>query len=138
MAELQRGVVKWFNDAKGYGFITHETGRDVFVHFSVIEQEGFKTLKDGEEVQYELREGDKGLNASRVVRLLSEAELAAAKANAEAAAKQTTAQSESLPAQTTSVSDMIEVERQDNPSAEQVLISDAAQAERSLANAAEK
>ncbi|MCB0345569.1 MAG: cold shock domain-containing protein [Bdellovibrionales bacterium] len=134
MAELQRGVVKWFNDAKGYGFITHETGRDIFVHFSVIEQEGFKTLKDGEEVQYELREGDKGLNASRVVRLLSEAELAAAKA----AAEQSSAPAERTSAPTTSVSNMIEVEREGSQSSEQVLISDAAHAERSLANAAEK
>lgn len=69
MAEMQRGVVKWFNDAKGFGFIQHETGKDVFVHYSVIESEGFKTLKDGEEVTYELREGDKGLNASRVMRM---------------------------------------------------------------------
>jgi len=69
MAELKRGVVKWFNDAKGFGFLEHETGRDVFVHYSVIETEGFKTLKDGEEVEYELREGDKGLNASRVLRV---------------------------------------------------------------------
>ena len=69
MGELQRGVVKWFNDAKGFGFIEHSTGRDVFVHYSVIECEGFKTLKDGEEVDYEIREGDKGLNASRVVRI---------------------------------------------------------------------
>ena len=69
MSEIQRGIVKWFNDAKGFGFIEHETGRDVFVHYSVIESEGFKTLKDGEEVEYELREGDKGLNASRVIRV---------------------------------------------------------------------
>jgi len=69
MAEMQRGVVKWFNDAKGFGFIEHPTGRDVFVHYSVIESEGFKTLKDGEEVDYEIREGDKGLNASRVLRV---------------------------------------------------------------------
>jgi len=69
MAEIQRGVVKWFNDAKGFGFIEHPTGRDVFVHYSVIESEGFKTLKDGEEVEYELREGDKGLNAARVARV---------------------------------------------------------------------
>ncbi len=68
MGDLQRGVVKWFNDAKGFGFIEHSTGRDVFVHYSVIEWEGFKTLKDGEEVDYELREGDKGLHASKVVR----------------------------------------------------------------------
>ncbi len=69
MGELQRGVVKWFNDAKGFGFVEHSTGRDVFVHYSVIECEGFKTLKDGEEVDYEIREGDKGLNASRVIRI---------------------------------------------------------------------
>jgi CspA family cold shock protein len=69
MGELMRGVVKWFNDAKGFGFIEHETGRDVFVHYSVIESEGFKTLKDGEEVDYELREGDKGLHAARVIRV---------------------------------------------------------------------
>lgn len=69
MGELHRGVVKWFNDAKGFGFIEHETGKDVFVHYSVIEQDGFKTLKDGEEVEYELREGDKGLNAARVSRV---------------------------------------------------------------------
>ena len=68
MSGMQRGIVKWFNDAKGFGFIEHETGRDVFVHYSVIESEGFKTLKDGEVVEYELKEGDKGLHAARVVR----------------------------------------------------------------------
>lgn len=68
MAEILRGVVKWFNDAKGFGFIEHTTGRDVFVHYSVIEWDGFKTLKDGEEVDYELKEGEKGLHAARVVR----------------------------------------------------------------------
>ena len=69
MAELQRGVVKWFNDAKGFGFIEHTSGRDVFVHYSVIQSDGFKTLKDGEEVNYELSEGDKGLHAARVFRV---------------------------------------------------------------------
>ena len=68
MADLQRGVVKWFNDAKGFGFIEHTSGKDVFVHYSLIEWEGFKTLKDGEEVEYELSEGDKGLHAARVLR----------------------------------------------------------------------
>lgn len=73
MSDLLRGQVKWFNDAKGFGFIEHETGKDVFVHYSVIEGEGFKTLKDGEEVEYSLKEGDKGLNASRVIRVNQEA-----------------------------------------------------------------
>ncbi len=71
MAEMHRGVVKWFNDAKGFGFIEHQSGRDVFVHYSVIESEGFKTLKDGEQVDYELKEGDKGLHAARVLRVIT-------------------------------------------------------------------
>ncbi|NBW39497.1 cold shock domain-containing protein [bacterium] len=66
----ERGTVKWFNDAKGFGFINHSTGEDVFVHFSVIESEGFKTLKDGEIVEYELTQGPKGLNATRVTRVV--------------------------------------------------------------------
>lgn len=69
MAELQRGVVKWFNDAKGFGFIEHDSGKDIFVHYSVIQSDGYKTLKDGEEVEYALSEGDKGLNASKVIRV---------------------------------------------------------------------
>lgn len=73
MGELVRGKVKWFNDAKGFGFINHTSGKDVFVHFSVIEADGFKTLKDGEEVEYELIDGPKGMNASRVIRLAQEA-----------------------------------------------------------------
>ncbi len=64
-----KGVVKWFNDAKGFGFIQHNDGKDVFVHFSTICTEGFKTLKDGEEVEYEFHEGPKGLQATRVVRV---------------------------------------------------------------------
>ncbi len=79
MAELYRGTVKWFNDAKGFGFIEHTSGKDVFVHYSVIEWDGFKTLKDGEEVNYELKEGEKGLHAAKVVRT------AAAKKKAEKA-----------------------------------------------------
>jgi CspA family cold shock protein len=66
-----KGVVKWFNDAKGFGFIQHSSGKDVFVHYSVISQEGFKTLKDGEEVEYELKEGPKGLQATKVNRSAS-------------------------------------------------------------------
>lgn len=61
-----RGKVKWFNDHKGYGFIEHETGEDVFVHFSVIEMEGYKTLQEGAEVEFECISGEKGLQATRV------------------------------------------------------------------------
>ena len=68
MSETLKGVVKWFNDAKGFGFIEHTSGKDVFVHYSVIEADGFKTLKDGEEVDYEIKEGPKGLHALRVQR----------------------------------------------------------------------
>ena len=75
MSETLRGVVKWFNDAKGFGFIEHRSGKDVFVHYSVIEQDGFKTLKDGEEVEYEIKEGPKGLHALRVQRVLKPGEL---------------------------------------------------------------
>ena len=74
MSEARKGVVKWFNDAKGFGFIEHESGKDVFVHYSVIDWEGFKTLKDGEEVLYELEEGPKGLHAKKVRRLKAPAE----------------------------------------------------------------
>ncbi len=63
------GTVKWFNDAKGYGFITHPDGRDVFVHYSSIEGEGFRTLSQGQEVEYEWSEGPKGLHASLVRKL---------------------------------------------------------------------
>jgi len=63
-----KGTVKWFNDAKGFGFIAHSSGRDVFVHYSVIATDGFKTLKDGETVVYEIKEGPKGLQAAKVLR----------------------------------------------------------------------
>ena len=61
------GAVKWFNEKKGYGFITDEQGNDVFVHFSGIAMEGFKTLKDEQKVQFDVTEGDKGLQAINVV-----------------------------------------------------------------------
>lgn len=63
-----KGTVKWFDGSKGYGFITSEEGADVFVHFSAIEGEGFKTLNEGEEVNFEVVDGDKGLQAANVVK----------------------------------------------------------------------
>jgi CspA family cold shock protein len=66
---MARGRIKWFNDAKGYGFIEQEGGEDVFVHFSSISMEGFKTLTEGQEVEFEIKAGDKGLHAANVVRL---------------------------------------------------------------------
>jgi len=60
------GTVKWFNDAKGYGFITTERGEDVFVHFSAIQAKGFRTLAEGASVEFDLIEGPKGLQASNV------------------------------------------------------------------------
>jgi len=64
-----QGVVKWFNDSKGFGFITGPTGEDVFVHFSAIEGEGFKTLTEGQEVEFDLQSGPKGLQAANVTKL---------------------------------------------------------------------
>ena len=66
---MQSGKVKWFNDAKGYGFIEQEGGEDVFVHFSAISMDGFKTLAEGQEVEFEIKTGDKGLHAANVQRV---------------------------------------------------------------------
>ena len=60
------GTVKWFNDAKGYGFITREDGEDVFVHFSAIQGEGFKSLQEGDRVSFEVVQGKKGPQAANV------------------------------------------------------------------------
>jgi CspA family cold shock protein len=60
--------VKWFNDAKGYGFIAQDSGEDVFVHFSEIQMDGYKTLAEGMPVEFEVRTGDKGLQAANVMR----------------------------------------------------------------------
>ena len=65
---MPKGKIKWFNDNKGYGFISQEGGPDVFVHFSAIEMDGFKTLKEGQEVEFEVTNGDKGLQATKVTR----------------------------------------------------------------------
>ena len=63
---MSKGTVKWFNDQKGYGFISDEEGNDVFVHFSGRNMEGFKTLKEGAEVEYEVTDGAKGPQAVNV------------------------------------------------------------------------
>jgi CspA family cold shock protein len=63
---MAEGRVKWFNDSKGYGFIESDSGRDVFVHFSAIEGEGFKSLSEGERVSFEEEKGAKGPQATKV------------------------------------------------------------------------
>lgn len=65
---MENGVVKWFNAEKGYGFIQVEEGNDVFVHYSAIQEEGFKTLEEGQNVTFEIVEGDRGPQAANVVK----------------------------------------------------------------------
>lgn len=66
---MAKGTVKWFNDTKGFGFIQQESGEDVFVHYTAITGDGFKTLKEGQEVEFEITEGPKGPQAANVVKL---------------------------------------------------------------------
>ena len=66
---MNKGTVKWFNNQKGYGFISDEQGNDVFVHFSGLNMEGFKSLEEGQEVEFEVTEGAKGPQAVNVVKL---------------------------------------------------------------------
>jgi CspA family cold shock protein len=65
----ERGTVKWFNATKGYGFIQREQGGDVFVHFSAIQGEGYRSLNEGEAVEFEVTEGPKGLQAANVTKV---------------------------------------------------------------------
>ncbi len=65
---MAEGIVKWFNDSKGFGFISQENGDDVFVHFSAISGDGFKTLEEGQSVSFEITEGPKGLQAANVTK----------------------------------------------------------------------
>ncbi|WP_335869851.1 cold-shock protein CspD [Bacillus sp. 2205SS5-2] len=66
---MQNGKVKWFNNEKGFGFIEVENGEDVFVHFSAIEGDGYKSLEEGQEVSFEIVEGNRGPQASNVVKI---------------------------------------------------------------------
>ena len=66
MSERETGTVKWFNDAKGFGFISRENGEDVLVHFRAIEMQGFKSLKEGQRVSFTVVQGQKGLQADAV------------------------------------------------------------------------
>ena len=65
----EQGTVKWFNASKGFGFIQRQSGEDVFVHFSAIQDSGYRTLNEGEPVEFECQQGPKGLNAANVLRV---------------------------------------------------------------------
>lgn len=66
---MEKGTVKWFNGTKGFGFITSDNGEDLFVHYSAIEGDGFKSLDEGDQVEYEAIEGEKGPQATNVTKL---------------------------------------------------------------------
>jgi len=66
---MQNGTVKWFSDAKGFGFISQENGDDVFVHHTAIQSDGFKSLSEGDKVEFEVEQGQKGSKASNVVKI---------------------------------------------------------------------
>lgn len=66
---MEKGTVKWFNGSKGYGFIAREEGEDVFVHYNAIEGDGYKSLDEGDQVQFEIGQGPKGLQATKVSRI---------------------------------------------------------------------
>jgi len=66
---MARGKVKWFNDKKGYGFIAMEDGTDVFIHYSSIQGDGYKTLKEGDDVEFDIIQGEKGPKADNVVKI---------------------------------------------------------------------
>lgn len=68
---MAQGTVKWFNDKKGFGFIEQEEGKDVFVHYSAIDNDGFKTLSEGDRVSFDIVEGDRGPSAKNVVKTAS-------------------------------------------------------------------
>ena len=63
---MASGTVKWFNEAKGYGFIAQDSGEDIFVHYSAIKGDGFRTLNEGDKVEFEIEQGDKGKHAANV------------------------------------------------------------------------
>lgn len=67
MSSREQGTVKWFNASKGYGFIARATGADVFVHFSEIQSDGYRTLNEGQKVEFDVEQGNKGLQATHVV-----------------------------------------------------------------------
>ena len=69
MADRIQGTVKWFNSSKGYGFIAHDGGKDVFVHFSAISMDGYRTLNEGDKVEFSIEESPKGPQATNVVKV---------------------------------------------------------------------